>query len=90
MSTEEEREAELRIAWLSAELNRHLRLYHQEDAPEISDAEYDELFRELSALQAAYPALVRPDSPPSASARRPLRASPSSSTACRCSRSTTR
>jgi DNA ligase (NAD+) len=63
LSTDAEREAELRIGWLTADLNRHLRLYHQEDAPEISDAEYDELFRELSALEAAHPALVRPDSP---------------------------
>jgi DNA ligase (NAD+) len=63
LSKEADREAELRIAWLTAELNRHLRLYHQEDAPEISDAEYDELFLELSALEAAHPGLVRPDSP---------------------------
>jgi DNA ligase (NAD+) len=56
-------DAKLRIDWLSDELNRHLRLYHQEDAPEISDAEYDELFRELMALEAAHPGLARPDSP---------------------------
>ncbi len=56
-------QAERRIAWLHAELDRHLRLYHQEDAPEISDAEYDELFRELQQLEAAHPDLVRPDSP---------------------------
>jgi DNA ligase (NAD+) len=52
-----------RIAELTAELNRHLRLYHQEDAPEISDAEYDELFRELQALEAEYEDLAHPDSP---------------------------
>src|SRR6267143_4479393 len=63
LSTEEEREASLRIAGLTAEVNRHLRLYHQEDAPEISDAEYDALFRELQELEAAHPALIRPDSP---------------------------
>src|SRR5262245_64186971 len=57
------REIEHRIAWLSAELNRHLRLYHQYDAPEISDAEYDALFRELRELEAAHPELRRPDSP---------------------------
>jgi DNA ligase (NAD+) len=39
------------------------RLYHEEDAPEISDAEYDQLFRRLVALEAAFPALVTPDSP---------------------------
>jgi DNA ligase (NAD+) len=63
LSTEAEREARLRIDHLRSELNRHLRLYHQEDAPEITDAEYDELFRELQALEAAHPELVRPDSP---------------------------
>ena len=52
-----------RIAWLTAELNRHLRLYHQEDAPEIADPEYDALFRELEALEATHPELARPESP---------------------------
>ncbi|MDO5622381.1 MAG: NAD-dependent DNA ligase LigA [Paracoccus sp. (in: a-proteobacteria)] len=37
--------------------------YHRDDAPEISDAEYDALKRELLALEAAYPDLVAPDSP---------------------------
>ena len=63
MSSDAEAEAQQRIAWLTAELNRHLHLYHQEDAPEISDAEYDALFRELEALESAHPALARPDSP---------------------------
>lgn len=48
---------------LVADLNRHLRLYHAEDAPEISDAEYDRRFRELQELEEAHPELVRPDSP---------------------------
>ncbi|MGF1646123.1 MAG: NAD-dependent DNA ligase LigA [Kineosporiaceae bacterium] len=37
--------------------------YYVRDAPTISDAEYDELFRELEALEAAHPGLARPDSP---------------------------
>ena len=37
--------------------------YYEEDAPELSDAEYDALFRELVALETAFPALVTPDSP---------------------------
>jgi DNA ligase (NAD+) len=37
--------------------------YYVLDAPEISDAEYDRLFRELQALEAAHPELVAPDSP---------------------------
>ena len=44
-------------------LARHNRLYHVLDAPEISDAEYDRLFQELAAIEAAHPELVRPDSP---------------------------
>ncbi|HYO41676.1 MAG TPA: NAD-dependent DNA ligase LigA [Candidatus Limnocylindrales bacterium] len=47
-----------------AEQIRHAnRLYYQDDAPELSDAEYDALFRELVALESAFPALVGPDSP---------------------------
>jgi DNA ligase (NAD+) len=45
------------------EVDRHLRLYHLEDAPEISDAAYDRLFRELQDLEAAHPKLIRPNSP---------------------------
>ena len=41
----------------------HALLYYEHDAPEISDAEYDALIRELAALERAYPELVRPDSP---------------------------
>jgi DNA ligase (NAD+) len=48
---------------LAAEINRHLRLYHVEDRPEISDAEYDRLFGELQALEEAHPDQVVPDSP---------------------------
>ncbi|MGI9590175.1 MAG: NAD-dependent DNA ligase LigA, partial [Myxococcota bacterium] len=51
------------MAELVDELNRHLRLYHVEDAPEISDAAYDRLFRELEALEERFPEAVRPDSP---------------------------
>ena len=52
-----------RIDQLVAELRRHDVLYYVEDRPEISDAEYDRLFRELRALEQAHPDLVRPDSP---------------------------
>ncbi|MDY6987135.1 MAG: NAD-dependent DNA ligase LigA [Thermodesulfobacteriota bacterium] len=54
----EKKAAELRRA-----LNRHNYLYYVLDEPEASDAEYDRLMEELLALEAAYPALVRPDSP---------------------------
>ncbi len=57
------REAAARIRALSEELRRHARLYYHEDAPEISDAEYDRRFEELKQLEAQYPDLVLPDSP---------------------------
>jgi DNA ligase (NAD+) len=48
---------------LAAELAAHDQRYHGEDAPTISDAEYDALKRRNAELEAAYPHLVRPDSP---------------------------
>src|SRR6476659_2167964 len=48
---------------LAARIDRANELYHVEDAPEISDAEYDQLFRELVALETAYPELIAADSP---------------------------
>jgi DNA ligase (NAD+) len=56
-------EARRRMDRLVDELNRHCRLYYVEDRPEISDAEYDRLFRELQELEERHPDLVRPDSP---------------------------
>jgi DNA ligase (NAD+) len=55
--------AAARLAVLAAEIARHNRLYHDEDAPEITDAAYDALMRENAALEAAHPGLVRDDSP---------------------------
>jgi DNA ligase (NAD+) len=52
-----------RIAHLRAELNRHNQLYYQQATPEISDAEYDALFRELETLEKQYPEHLDPDSP---------------------------
>jgi DNA ligase (NAD+) len=56
-------EAQRRAEVLRTELHRHAYLYHVEARPVISDAEYDDLFRELQALEAARPELVTPDSP---------------------------
>ncbi|MFM7180855.1 MAG: NAD-dependent DNA ligase LigA [Verrucomicrobiales bacterium] len=52
-----------RVAYLRAELERHNRLYYQEATPEISDAEYDRLYRELEELERAHPELDDANSP---------------------------
>src|SRR6476661_873347 len=52
-----------RHATLAAEIDRANELYHVEDAPEITDAAYDQLFRELVALETAYPELITAESP---------------------------
>jgi len=56
-------EAENRIKELRELINRHNYLYYVLDNPEISDAEYDKLMRELINLESQYPELVTPDSP---------------------------
>jgi DNA ligase (NAD+) len=48
---------------LVAAVDRANELYHAKDAPELSDAQYDQLFRELVALETAYPELITDDSP---------------------------
>jgi DNA ligase (NAD+) len=52
-----------RIEDLREQVRYHNRRYHIDDAPEISDAEYDALYAELEALEADHPELVTPDSP---------------------------
>ena len=54
---------EQRVRRLREEIERHNRLYYVENAPEISDAEYDKLFRELQALEEKHAELRTPDSP---------------------------
>jgi len=56
-------EASNELARLTAELARHDALYHRDDAPEISDAEYDALKYRALEIEAAYPALTSPSSP---------------------------
>jgi DNA ligase (NAD+) len=57
------RQAEVELARLGAEIARLDQAYHQADAPLVSDADYDVLRRRLEAIEARFPALVRPDSP---------------------------
>ncbi|OHD02803.1 MAG: hypothetical protein A2095_09240 [Sphingomonadales bacterium GWF1_63_6] len=52
-----------RLMRLAREVAKHNRLYHDADAPEITDAAYDALIAENNALEAAFPHLVRADSP---------------------------
>ncbi len=55
--------ADTRAEELRREIRRHNHLYYVQDAPEISDAAYDSLVRELQAIEAEYPELITPDSP---------------------------
>ena len=52
-----------RLTALRNEIRRHDNLYYVKDKPEISDLEYDRLFRELIDLEQRHPELVTPDSP---------------------------
>jgi DNA ligase (NAD+) len=56
-------EAKARIEELLAEIWHHNRLYYEQDTPEITDAEYDTLMRELIAIEETYPDLRSPTSP---------------------------
>ena len=51
------------LAHLAERIAHHDRMYHGEDAPEITDAEYDMLVARNNALETAFPQLIRPDSP---------------------------
>ncbi len=61
-----EAEAANQLMRLARAIATHNRLYHAEDTPEISDAEYDAVVRRNAELEAAFPHLVRPDSPSAA------------------------
>ncbi|MGH2766842.1 MAG: NAD-dependent DNA ligase LigA, partial [Actinomycetota bacterium] len=56
-------EAKRRVEELRDLIDHHNWRYHVQDDPEISDAEYDELMRELKSLEEEFPELIVPDSP---------------------------
>ncbi|HEV8648462.1 MAG TPA: NAD-dependent DNA ligase LigA, partial [Actinomycetes bacterium] len=55
--------AQVRVEELREKLNYHSYRYHVLDDPEVSDVEYDDLMKELRALEERFPELVTPDSP---------------------------
>jgi DNA ligase (NAD+) len=66
MATREERrlsEAKRRVEELREQISHHDYRYYVLDEPEVSDAEYDELMREVRALEEEFPELITPDSP---------------------------
>jgi DNA ligase (NAD+) len=67
-------EAKTRIEQLKSEINHHNYRYHVLDSPEISDAEYDDLMRELQKLEEEYPQFLTPDSPTQRVGAAPLEA----------------
>ena len=52
-----------RLKQLRADINRHDRLYYVEARPEIGDADYDALYRELESIEKTHPEWITPDSP---------------------------
>lgn len=63
MPDEVPEDAAAEVAVLREQIHHHNQLYHQLDAPEIPDAEYDALVRRLNEIEALHPSLVTPDSP---------------------------
>jgi DNA ligase (NAD+) len=76
-TTVEERDAQtakLRVEELRSQINYHDWRYYALDAPEISDAEYDALMRELRELETRHPELITPDSPTQRVSGQPIEA----------------
>ncbi|MEY2570678.1 MAG: ligase [Acidimicrobiaceae bacterium] len=56
-------DVEQRVTELRDEIEAHSRAYYLDDAPTVSDADFDELLRELKGLEEQFPELITPDSP---------------------------
>src|SRR5438045_8545850 len=56
-------QAKVELKRLTLELERHDKAYYQEDAPKISDADYDALRKRFNAIEARFPEFVTSDSP---------------------------
>src|SRR5204863_4459947 len=56
-------QAKIELKRLTLEIERHDKLYYQEDAPKISDADYDALRKRFNAIEARFPEFVTSDSP---------------------------
>src|SRR5438094_2010922 len=63
MATRTQKDVQKRLDELREEVNHHLYRYHVLDEPEVSDAEYDRLYDELTSLEEEHPDLITPDSP---------------------------
>jgi len=61
-----------RIDWLRGQIRKHDHLYYIQNAPQITDQQYDALFAELRRLEAEHPDLITPDSPTQRVAGRPI------------------
>ncbi len=77
---------EQQLTELRTTLRHHEYLYHVMDAPEVPDAEYDRLMRELRELESQHPELITPDSPPRRVGRRRSPPLARSAMKCRCCR----
>ena len=58
-----QRKLEKKLAPLRDEIRHHDELYYQQEAPEVSDREYDALMEQLRELERQHPELITPDSP---------------------------
>ncbi len=65
-------DARLRSEELRSKLNYYNQKYYQEDQPEVSDADYDDLLNELRAIEGQFPELITPDSPTQRTGAAPL------------------